>query len=95
MPGLTGRFSRRTERPRSTLADPTADLPSLQRFAQHPERDFDAETAGLSPWNSRVVEGHVDRIKMLKRQMFGRTSFEPLRKRSCRAPERRFRTHRG
>lgn len=58
------------------------DLPSLQRFAQHLERDLDAVIAGLShPWNSGVVEGHVNRIKMLKRQMFGRAGFELLRKR--------------
>ncbi|MFD0078674.1 ISL3 family transposase [Streptomyces sp. NPDC127166] len=60
----------------------TADLPSLQRFARHLERDLDAVTAGLSqPWNSGVVEGHANRIKMLKRQMFGRAGFELLRKR--------------
>ncbi|GGJ66338.1 hypothetical protein GCM10010121_091270 [Streptomyces brasiliensis] len=46
------------------------------------ERDLDAVIAGLSqPWNSGVVEGHVNRIKMLKRQMFGRAGFELLRKR--------------
>ncbi|MFI8266584.1 hypothetical protein [Streptomyces sp. NPDC085665] len=50
-----------------------AGLPSLQRFARHLQRDLDAVTAGLSqPWNSGVVEGHVNRIKMLKRPMFGR-----------------------
>ncbi|MFC9916349.1 transposase [Streptomyces sp. NPDC127197] len=58
------------------------DLPSLSRFAQHLERDLDAVVAGLTlPWNSGVVEGHVNRIKMLKRQMFGRAGFELLRKR--------------
>jgi len=32
-------------------------------------RDQDAVTAGLTlPWSSGVVEGHVNRIKMLKRQ---------------------------
>ncbi|MFI6107562.1 transposase [Streptomyces sp. NPDC051310] len=60
----------------------TADLPSLSRFAQHLERDLDAVIAGLTqPWDSGVVEGHVNRIKMLKRQMFGRAGFELLRKR--------------
>ncbi|MEN2423985.1 transposase, partial [Streptomyces rimosus] len=57
-------------------------LPSLRDFAQHLERDLDAVTAGLTlPWNSGVVEGHVNRIKMFKRQMFGRAGFELLRKR--------------
>ncbi|MFD5778676.1 hypothetical protein [Streptomyces sp. NPDC126933] len=52
------------------------------RFAQHLERDLDAVAAGLTlPWNSGAVEGHVDRVKMLKREMFGRAGFELLRKR--------------
>ncbi|MFE6274520.1 ISL3 family transposase [Streptomyces goshikiensis] len=63
-------------------AGSTANLPGLQSFARHLERDLDAVVAGLSqPWNSGVVEGHVNRIKMLKRQMFGRAGFELLRKR--------------
>jgi transposase len=63
-------------------ATATSELPSLRRFAQHLERDLGAVIAGLTQlWNSDVVEGHVTRIKMLKRQMFGRAGFEPLRKR--------------
>ncbi|MEU0625347.1 hypothetical protein ABZ329_31345 [Streptomyces rubiginosohelvolus] len=46
------------------------------------DRDLDAVTAGLTlPWSSGAVEGHVNRIKMRKRQMFGRASFSLLRKR--------------
>ena len=33
------------------------------------------------PWSSRVVEGTVNRIKMIKRQMYGRAGFPLLRKR--------------
>jgi transposase len=33
------------------------------------------------PHNSGVVEGNVNRIKMIKRQMYGRASFDLLRKR--------------
>ncbi|WP_435839898.1 transposase [Streptomyces canus] len=63
-------------------ASATTELPSLGQFAQHLLRDLDAVTAGLTlHWNSGVVEGHVNRIKMLKRQMFGRAGFELLRKR--------------
>lgn len=51
----------------------TTELPGLRSFARHLERDLDSVTAGFTlPWNSGVVEGHVDRIKMLKRQMLGR-----------------------
>ncbi|MGW9370385.1 ISL3 family transposase [Streptomyces xanthophaeus] len=58
------------------------DLPGLHSFANGLERDLAAVVAGLStPWNSGVVEGHVNRIKMLKRQMFGRAGFHLLRKR--------------
>ncbi|MDT0454078.1 ISL3 family transposase [Streptomyces hesseae] len=58
------------------------DLPSLHTLAAGIDRDRDAVTAGLTlPWNSGVVEGHVNRIKMLKRQMFGRAGFHLLRKR--------------
>jgi transposase len=39
-------------------------------------------TAGLTlPWSSGAVEGHVNRIKMLKRQMYGRASPDLLRRR--------------
>ncbi|MFE3769867.1 transposase, partial [Streptomyces sp. NPDC059122] len=58
------------------------DLPSLHTLAAGIERDRDAVIAGLTlPWNSGVVEGHVNRIKMFKRQMFGRAGFRLLRKR--------------
>jgi len=39
-------------------------------------------TAGLSlSFSSGPVEGNVNRIKMLKRQMYGRASFDLLRER--------------
>lgn len=58
------------------------DLPSLHTLAAGIDRDREAVIAGLTlPWNSGVVEGHVNRIKMLKRQMFGRAGFKLLRKR--------------
>ncbi|OSY42598.1 hypothetical protein BG653_04758 [Streptomyces platensis] len=63
------------------------DLPSLHTLAAGIDRDRQAVIAGLTlPWNSGVVEGHVNRIKMLKRQMFGRSGFALLRKRALLAP---------
>ncbi|MET8940278.1 hypothetical protein ABZX28_25155 [Streptomyces rubiginosohelvolus] len=57
-------------------------MPSLHNLAAGIDRDLDAVTAGLTPpWSSGAVEGHVNRIKMRKRQMFGRASFSLLRKR--------------
>ncbi|MET9473366.1 transposase [Streptomyces sp. NPDC002922] len=58
------------------------DLPSLHTLAARIDRHHDAVIAGLTlPWGSGVVEGHVNRIKMLKRQMLGRAGFRLLRKR--------------
>ncbi|MFE4579420.1 transposase [Streptomyces chartreusis] len=58
------------------------DLPGLHTLAAGIDRDRDAVIAGFTlPWNSGVVEGHVNRIKMLKRQMFGRAGFHLPRKR--------------
>ncbi|MET9402724.1 transposase [Kitasatospora sp. NPDC002965] len=58
------------------------NLPGPHILAAGIDRDRDAVIAGLTlPWNSGVVEGHVNRIKMLKRQMFGRAGFQLLRKR--------------
>ncbi|MFB7418324.1 transposase [Streptomyces sp. NPDC056121] len=58
------------------------DLPGLHTLAAGIDRDRDAVIAGLTlPWSSGAVEGHVNRIKMLKRQMFGRAGHQLLRKR--------------
>ncbi|WP_066370359.1 ISL3 family transposase [Herbidospora mongoliensis] len=51
------------------MNDVTAcDLPELHSFVTGLRRDQDAVTAGLTlPYSSGPVEGHVNRIKMLKR----------------------------
>jgi transposase len=59
-----------------------AGAPALRSFASGLERDLDAVTAGLTlSHSSGSVEGTVNRIKMIKRQMFGRANFDLLRKR--------------
>ncbi|MFB9476600.1 ISL3 family transposase [Nonomuraea salmonea] len=58
------------------------DLPELHSFVTGLRRDQDAVTAGLTlPYSSGPVEGHVNRTKMLKRQMYGRANLDLLRKR--------------
>lgn len=60
----------------------TDGAPALRSFATGLDRDLDAVTAGLTmPYSSGPVEGTVNRIKMIKRQMFGRANFDLLRKR--------------
>jgi transposase len=61
------------------LAD---NLPALHSLVTGLRRDQDAVTAGLStPWSSGQVEGQVTRVKLLKRQGFGRANLDFLRKR--------------
>ncbi|MFC4592560.1 ISL3 family transposase [Sphaerisporangium corydalis] len=58
------------------------DLPQLHSFVTGLRRDLDAARAGLTlPHSSGKVEGHVNRVKMLKRQMYGRANPDLLRKR--------------
>jgi transposase len=58
------------------------DLPELRSFANGIRRDQQAVTNGLTlPYSSAAVEGTVTKIKMLKRQMYGRAGFALLRKR--------------
>ena len=64
-----------------TAATATGE-PALCSFVTGLRADQDAVTAGLSlPWSSGAVEGHVNRIKMLKRQMYGRAKPDLLRRR--------------
>src|SRR6266568_4386369 len=58
------------------------DQPDLHSFARGLTHDYDAVVNSLTlPWNSGVVEGTVNKIKMIKRQMYGRAGFPLLRKR--------------
>ncbi|WP_419995074.1 transposase [Streptomyces boninensis] len=51
-------------------------------FAQGLCLDLKAVTAGLTlPWSSGIVEGHVNRIKTIKRTVYGQASFRLLRTR--------------
>jgi transposase len=71
------------ERLHEWIAGVEADqLPDLHSFTAGLKRDLDAVVNGLSlPYSSGAVEGNVNRIKMLKRQKYGRASFDLLRKR--------------
>lgn len=58
------------------------DQPELHSFANGIRRDQQAVTAGLAlPYSSAAMEGNVNKIKMIKRQMYGRAAFPLLRKR--------------
>ena len=57
-------------------------IAELQSFASGIEKDKDAVRAGLTwPINNGMVEGHVTKLKLIKRQGNGRAGFQLLRKR--------------
>jgi len=59
-----------------------SDLPDLQRFAQGLNRDAAAVLAALSlDFSNRPVEGHINRLKFIKRQGYGRAGFQLLKQR--------------
>jgi transposase len=53
---------------------------ALRSFASSLLRDQHTVEAALTlPWSNGPVEGHVHRLKLIKRQMYGRASFDLLR----------------
>jgi transposase len=60
----------------------TSALPALRSFAAGIRRDYEAVKAAASlEWSNGPVEGQVNRLKFIKRQMFGRANFDLLRRR--------------
>ncbi|MFM9700870.1 ISL3 family transposase [Streptomyces europaeiscabiei] len=73
--------------PRWIKAAEGSDLPPLRSFARNLTKDLSAVTAGLTlPYSSGIVEGHVNRVKFLKRQGYGRANFDLLRRRILLTP---------
>lgn len=59
-----------------------AETSALASFAAGLRRDEDAVRAALSePWSTGPVEGQVNRLKVIKREMYGRAGFDLLRAR--------------
>jgi len=57
-------------------------VPALRRFAARLLADGDAVRAAVSlPWSNGQVEGQINRLKMLKRQTFGRAGLDLLERR--------------
>jgi transposase len=55
-------------------------VPELQRFATSLRADLPAVRAAFTlHWSNGQTEGHVNRLKFLKREMYGRASVELLR----------------
>ena len=68
----------------------TSALEAIRRFTGGLRDDYAAVKAGVTlPWSSGPVEGHINRLKMVKRQMFGRARLDLLSRRFVGAPAER------
>lgn len=57
-------------------------MPELKAFAAKLRKDLDAVVAGLSlPYSQGQMEGPINRLKLIKRAMYGRAKFDLLRQR--------------
>jgi transposase len=64
----------------------SSGIAELARFARGLQDDVSAVTAGLSwAWSNGVTEGQIHRLKLLKRQGYGRSGFALLRSRVLQA----------
>jgi transposase len=64
-----------------------SEIPELAGFGEGIRRDEAAVRAACSsPWSQGQVEGQVNRLKLLKRQMYGRAKLDLLRRRMLGLP---------
>jgi transposase len=64
------------------LASTKTAPPDLRRFARGLTTDYAAVRSALTlPWSNGQVEGQINRLKLVKRQMYGRANFDLLRSR--------------
>ncbi|HKO13908.1 MAG TPA: ISL3 family transposase [Acidobacteriaceae bacterium] len=86
---LAGRFTALVRNAPDKSSGPALDAwvvsargTALDAFARGIERDRDAVAAALSePWSTGPVEGQINRLKLLKRSMYGRANYSLLRSR--------------
>jgi transposase len=63
-----------------------SDIAEMKAFAKGLRQDYAAVKAGLTyEWSNGQVEGQINRLKTVKRAMFGRANFDLLRTRTLRA----------
>lgn len=85
---LARKFKEMTDKLKKKRLDPwinkalESGIPSLKNFAKGLQQDYEAVKAAVSlKWSNGQVEGQVNRLKNIKRQMYGRAGFILLRKR--------------
>jgi transposase len=90
---LVQRFGRMIRERRAEDLDPwlndaiRCEIPALSNFAATLQRDYAAVKAALTlEWSNGQVEGQVNRLKVIKRMMYGRAKFDLLRLRVLHPP---------
>lgn len=87
---LADRFARLLRQQSSESLDDwfkDAKCTALARLAAGLWRDLEAVRGAVTmPWSTSPVEGQISRLKMIKRQMYGRAGFDLLRQRVLHAP---------
>jgi transposase len=59
-----------------------SDIEHMKRLAKGNKQDYTAVKAAFTmDWSNGQVEGQINRLKTLKRELNGRASFDLLRKR--------------
>jgi transposase len=67
---------------RSWVKDASASgLRAMTTFAGALQNDAAVQAALSTPWSNAQCEGHITRLKLLKRQMYGRASLDLLHRR--------------
>ncbi len=66
----------------------TSKIPEFVNLALGMKKDIEAivQAALSSPWSNGQTEGQVNRLKLLKRQMYGRANFDLLTSRFLHPP---------
>ncbi|MDM5154429.1 transposase [Bacillus sp. DX1.1] len=55
------------------------EIPEIQQFIKYIRTDIEAVKHALSySWSNGLVEGHVNRLEVIKRQMYGRAKLDLL-----------------
>jgi transposase len=73
----------------------TSAVDAMRRFATGLYEDYEAVKAGVTlPWSTSPVEGHINRLKMVKRQMFGRVRLDSCGPLAGSRPKRQARMRR-
>jgi transposase len=83
---LTQQFKTMVQQRQASALDPwleacaSSQVSDLQTFAAGLTQDYAAVRAALElPWSNGQTEGHINRLKLLKRQMYGRAKLDLLR----------------